>query len=288
MSILENKEKVAIISMDVEDWYHLDYVAGDVDKTISMLDGFDKFIEICSDEKIPATYFCLSDLVNEVKSKLPDIQKHGGEIAMHGTDHARPLSQSVEYFVAETDKGRRILEKSLGVPIEGYRAPCFSLDRERLNLLMELGFKYDSSKIDFGSHPLYGALDVTDFKMLDDGVLADSEFFEFEIPTYKKFGRTLPISGGGYIRILPWFLLRQAISSYISKNNNFFVFMHPFELSSAKAPKNLELKALTDFRFRYGIPKTPSKFRALIHMLKQEGYCFKTFSQLRNAHLESS
>lgn len=282
---MKNTEKIAVISIDVEDWYHLDYIPSSEGNGISMLDGFDRFIEICTDENIPATYFCLSDLVTDVSDRFEKIIAHGGEVAMHGTDHQRPLSQSLENFVVDTTRGKNILQDALGIPIEGYRAPCFSLDRERLDALIDVKFKYDSSKIDFGSHPLYGNLDIEDFERLDDLTYCSSQIFEFEIPTFKKFGGTLPISGGGYIRILPWVMLKSAILSYIREHTNFFVFMHPFELSNVKAPKNLNLKALTNFRFRYGISRTPSRFSAIIHMLKREGYAFKTFSELRKHHI---
>ena len=76
---------------------------------VSMLDGMDKFISLCEEESIPATYFCLSDLSAEVKKRLPEIKGNSGEIAMHGTDHTRPMTQSVEEFREATSLGLKVL-----------------------------------------------------------------------------------------------------------------------------------------------------------------------------------
>ena len=39
-------KKYAVISMDVEDWYHTYFPECDVDKSISLLDGLDVALEI--------------------------------------------------------------------------------------------------------------------------------------------------------------------------------------------------------------------------------------------------
>ena len=52
----------------------------------------------------------------------------------------------------------------------GYRAPCFSMNNNKFNLLKGLGVKYDSSYIDFSSHPLYGSIDVSEFNKIEDHI----------------------------------------------------------------------------------------------------------------------
>ena len=40
-----------------------------------------------------------------------------------------------------------------------------------------------------------------------DNVYTYKNFTEFELPTERFLNKNIPISGGGYLRILPWFLL---------------------------------------------------------------------------------
>ena len=62
-------KKVALLSMDVEDWYHLDYIEKKPSQ-LSMLDGFDHFISFVDEHNIPTTLFILTDLLPKLNSKL--------------------------------------------------------------------------------------------------------------------------------------------------------------------------------------------------------------------------
>ena len=46
-------EKTAVIGIDLEDWYHLDYIKNK-NYDLSMLDGFYKILEILNKKKILA------------------------------------------------------------------------------------------------------------------------------------------------------------------------------------------------------------------------------------------
>lgn len=45
-------EKHAVLSMDVEDWYHLYYFLGKADRSKTMLDGFLNYIELMNKNNI--------------------------------------------------------------------------------------------------------------------------------------------------------------------------------------------------------------------------------------------
>ena len=59
----------------------------------------------------------------------------------------------------------------------GYRAPCFSLDRKRLDIVKKNGFLYDASRINFSDHPLYGSVDMNGFEKISECVFKDESFF---------------------------------------------------------------------------------------------------------------
>ena len=113
---------------------------------------------------LKTTLFTLSDIVDSHSDILKGAINSGHEIALHGTNHKRPLEMTIEEFRTDCIKGAKVIEENLSTKINGYRAACFSLDRQRLDILKnELGFLYDSSRIDFSDHPLYGSINMDGF-----------------------------------------------------------------------------------------------------------------------------
>lgn len=281
---MSTTKKIVLLSMDVEEWFHLDYIK-DRSSAFTMLDGLDRFVAFADNENIPITLFTLTDLLPKLSDSFKSAITNGHEIALHGTSHKRPLDMSLEEFEEDCHKGMKSFKLNLGFVPSGYRASCFSLDRDRMDILKnKFHFSYDASRMDFDAHPLYGSLDMTGFTKLADGVYVENQggFVEFELPTVKFFGKSLPISGGGYLRILPWFLISFLVRRFIKNNPFFSIYIHPFEMSSAKPPIAKELGFLNNFRFKYNIKSVPKKMQKLIKMLKQEGFEFMTYSQAQS------
>lgn len=272
-------KKIALLSMDVEDWYHLDYIP-DRCGSFSMIDGLDRFLEFAEKNDTAVTLFVLSSMLQLARGQLQSAICSGHEIGLHGTDHRKPLEMSLREFEADCNKGVKAIEEALGVKPVGYRASCFSLDRERLNILKDkIGMLYDSSRIDFGSHPLYGTIDMGDFEQKSVGHFVHQNFDEFEMPTVDFLGKRLPISGGGYLRLLPWFGMSVLIRWYLRKHNLFSMYVHPFEMSSKRPPVVKGLGFLNNIRFKRNIRGVPKKMQKLVKLLKDEGYEFMTYKQ---------
>ena len=146
-------KKIALLSMDVEEWYHLDYIT-QRESDLSMMDGLDCFLELAGKYHVPTTLFMLTELLKQVKDKLILAAQSGHEISLHGTEHKRPLQMSLDEFENDCLEGLKAIKEELGIVPAGYRASCFSLDRDRLNILKDkIGMQYDSSRINFDSHP---------------------------------------------------------------------------------------------------------------------------------------
>jgi peptidoglycan/xylan/chitin deacetylase (PgdA/CDA1 family) len=272
-------KKIALLSIDVEEWFHLDYIT-QRDSNVSMMDGLDCFLGIVKKHDVPATFFTLTELLRQVKEQLFLAIQSGHEIALHGTEHKRPLQMTLDEFESDCLDGVQAIQQELGIIPVGYRASCFSLDRDRLNVLKDkIGMKYDSSRINFDSHPLYGSIDMSGFDQKSDCHYIHEDFNEFEMPTVEFCGKNLPISGGGYLRILPWWFISFLTKRYLRKHDLFSIYIHPFEMSSKVPPKVPELDTKTNFRFKYNIKSVPSKMEKLIRLLKSEGYEFMTYKQ---------
>jgi polysaccharide deacetylase family protein (PEP-CTERM system associated) len=275
-------KRYAVLSMDVEDWYHLDYFAGLApDRSSSMLDGLDVYLSLLERHSIRTTFFVLSELAVHLGSTLRAMAAAGHEIASHGVAHKRPLKMTVSEFGDDLRQSKATLENVLQQSVEGFRAPCFSMDRTRLEEVRKAGYTYDSSRIDFAGHPLYGSLDVDDFRAETPGHFVHQGFHEFEVSTLPVLGKRLPVSGGGYLRIAPWAIMRPLIQSYVNRNPLYVLYIHPFELSPRPLPA-AAAKLSFPQRLRFGVGRAgvARKLEKLIRLLKHDGFSFVTFGDL--------
>ncbi len=273
----------AVLSMDIEDWHHLDYFRDKAcDKTVSLLDGVSVYADILAEEGIASSFFVVGDLIAEQRNLLRRLDGQGHDVGVHGWEHTRPLMMTPDQFDGDIRRCKTGLEDVLGHAAEGYRASCFSLDRERLDLVRNAGFTFDSSRIQFGVHPLYGTLDMEGYQELAANIYRMGDFYEFQVSTLRLGGRDLPISGGGYLRIFPWWIMGRLIRLYLKSGALYVLYIHPFELSPRENPPfPREVRRCARMRFSHGRASVARKLKALIQLLKQQGYRFTTFSSLR-------
>lgn len=275
-------KKYAVLSMDVEDWYHTGYLnESECEKGPSMLDGLDLFIGQLNKHRIPVQLFVLADLLELYPDRFRALARAGHEIASHGKSHVPPTLRSESEFRQEIDECVRVHRSVLGRAPEGFRACRFMIDRSRLEILRDTGFLYDSSVIDRGFHRQF---DFTDFNAVSPHILESREFFEFRPAELSLGGWRLPISGGGAMRLLPWWMSSLALRLRISDLDLYSFYTHPIDISHAEKPR-LPMKTglLSRFRMDHGRFSMLRKLEKLILMLKLRGFEFTTFGKLRSA-----
>ncbi len=275
--------RIAVFSMDIEEWYHLDYFADKpIDFSQTMIDGLDVYRQILKHHNIPSSYFVLGELIEPLANNLRQLAEEGADIGVHGWSHQKPLMMELSELERDLVRTKRVLEDVIQKPALGYRAPCFSLDRLRLDVVRNVGFAYDSSRIIFKAHPLYGTLDMGGFSEPIPNIFRSDDFFEFQLTTLSLAGSNVPISGGGYVRIFPWFLMGNFIKWYLRHHEVYVLYIHPFELSRKKPPVLPEnISASSRLRFSLGLGGVEKKLHKLIQLLKVEGFEIMTFSGLR-------
>ena len=282
MNFKKNYSKTAVIGIDVEDWYHLDYLTSkEKNNDLSMLDGFDVIMDILKKNKCLASLFVVGEIVNKMRNKLLIASEEGHEIGSHGYSHKSPLLMTDQEFISEIENTKKILEKHVTQKVFGFRAPCFSLDRHKLNILFENNYHYDSSKIDFKLHKLYGKLDLNGFNQHSKNIylLKPENKIEFELPTIKFLNQTIPFSGGGYIRLFPLYILKKFIMQKELAEEPIFMYLHPFEFSKNKIKFN-QLSKKNYFRMNIGRYSLPKKFLRLIEFMSRRGWKFRRFKDI--------
>ena len=273
--------------MDVEDWYHLDYinkvVKSSKTRNISMKDGIRKYLNLLSKYDFKANFFIVGNFIQHCLKEVNLIIEGEHEIGLHSFNHDRPINLSEEDFLNDLKQNIKEIE-NLGVAPKGYRAPCFALGNSFLNILAKdfNQLLFDSSYINQKEHPLYTPIDLNELEFVkkEDGIFERNGFTEFEVSTIKLYRFNIPISGGGYIRMLPWFFYSFLLKRYLKTGKFYTFYIHPFELSDQKIFLPKEISFVNRFRFHYNRKKTYKRIEKTINLLKEYGYSFHTFSEL--------
>ena len=274
-------KKYVVFTMDVESFTDTECVANSLQKIdVDLLDGFDKYMNILDKHGIKSTLFTVGSLAPKIADRLKNSIKNGHRLALHNYEHIAPMNISLNTFKNEILKAKNKLSEMFKTDVIGFRAPFFSLDDDRLSILRELGFKYDSSHLDFKKARHTVDLHLNGFKQHSNNIFYADNFFEFGISKQKILGIPFPISGGGYVRLNNWLFAKSLIQQHLKENDYYVFYLHPFELTAQKIPHIKDLKAYDKYYLRHGVSSYGKHIEELISMLKKLNYQFVTFEEL--------
>ena len=95
---------------------------------------------------IPGTFFVPGHTVETYPDHARAIIAAGHEVGHHGYLHENPLALGTrERERAVLERGLEVIDRVLGVRPVGYRSPAWDNSPFTLELLLELGFRYESS-----------------------------------------------------------------------------------------------------------------------------------------------
>ena len=275
------KKKYAVFTMDVECFTDTECIRNSgVQVDADLLDGFDEYMKLMDRYGIKNTLFTIGDLAEHIADRLRPCLAAGHDLAMHSYNHVPPRAEQLERFRDKTRQAKERMKELFGVEVSGYRAPCFSMDNDRLDVLRELGFRYDSSYLNY--YPAYHArkLDMHGYRQLRPGIFAKDGFYEFGLSNGSFLGMPFPVSGGGYTRLTPWFFISGLLRRYVRSHDYYVFYIHPFELTRKKIPFIRQLKGYDQYYIRQGIRTYRRRVERIVRMLQRQNFEFVTFSQL--------
>ncbi len=227
-----------VMSIDVEDYFHVAALAEAIDQRdwermeYRAESSTDRLLQIFDDHNVRATFFVLGWVARRSPGLVRKIQRAGHEVASHGMSHRLIYTQTPEEFAQETKEAKELLEDLLGAPILGYRAATYSITRRSLwalDIIHDLGFRYDSSIFPI-RHDLYG-IPGSPIAPGEIDTPSGGRLVEFPISTVDVLGQRLPIAGGGYFRLFPYWLTRAGLRRVNQRERRPFVFyLHPWEV----------------------------------------------------------
>lgn len=261
-----------LLTIDIEDYFQVENFA----QVISPSDweGFEsrvvqnteKILEILASHNIKATFFVLGWVAQRFPQLVKEIHRQRHEIASHGYSHKPIYRQTQEIFRSDIRRAKQILEGIIREPVLGYRAPTWSITKNSiwaLDILMEEGFKYDSSL--FPIHRGKGGLPVGERRPYK---IYNHQYYlwEFPISTARIFRQNIPFSGGGYFRLSPYGFVKSSIAAINRAGHPAIVYLHPWELDPAQ-PK-IKVDMLSSFRHYVNLSQTERKLNQLLNDFK--------------------
>ncbi len=259
------------LTIDVEDYFQVNAFAGIIrqdqwDSYPLRVDGNTRrILDILDSCSITATFFILGWVAERLPALTKEIHRRGHEIACHGYAHELIYAIGPERFRADIRRSKKLLEDQCGVPVNGYRAPSYSITKQSLwalDILVEEGFNYDSSIFPV-MHDTYGIPDAQRFPHILE--TAAGPLVEFPLTTLPlRFGRKevrLPIAGGGYLRLFPARLLTWGIKRINeTEKQPAVLYFHPWEIDPDQ-PRIKEAGLKSRFRHYLNLDKTEGKLR---------------------------
>jgi len=248
-----------VFTVDVEDWYQGIPVGEEVKRGAEsrLEEGVDALLRLMAENEAQGTFFILGPVAESYPRLVQRIDREGHEVGCHGWSHDLLYEMKPERMREETKRATGIIEDLIGKPIVSYRAAYFSITRRSewaLEILAELGFQFDSSVFPVKNWR-YG---IPDFPLTPQRLETPSgPIFEFPISVRRTFGHNLPVSGGAYFRIYPYFLTRSNIHALEAQNRPVLFYLHPWELIADHPRVSFHWKAqLTHYvNLRSTVPK---------------------------------
>jgi polysaccharide deacetylase family protein (PEP-CTERM system associated) len=166
-------------------------------------------------------------------------------------------------FERETRDSKNLLEDIIGKPVQGYRAASYSITRKSLwalDILAELGFKYDSSIFPI-AHDRYGITGSPEFPHILE-TPNKSTLVEYPLSTFRIMGQSIPVAGGGYFRLYPYWLSKFFYRKINQQNAPFVFYLHPWEIDPAQP--RVKASLLSEFRHYNNLDKGYQRLSRLL------------------------
>lgn len=259
-----------LLTFDVEDWFHgLGFSPAEWSQFEPRLSvGLEQVLDLLALHGVRATFFVLGSLVEGWRPLLGRIVDEGHELATHSFHHIPLHQMNPSRFAQDLCRSLQTLHTLTAKPITSFRAPFFSLTRQTLwalPILAAAGIQCDSSVVP-AHNPRYGIPDAPRFphrwSLNGRGPMVD--MLEYPISTLRMGKLNLPFAGGFYARLLPYRLIRRAVSALNRDGQPAVFYFHPWEFDPGQPRIPGKVSALYRFTHYYQLEGTAGKLQALL------------------------
>lgn len=261
------------LSFDIEDWFHLVQIDGlearhwdDLTRQHTLVERrTEEILDLCEQAGVHATFFVLGWIAERYPALVRRIAQAGHELASHGHMHDRVGPLGPQGFAEDLERSIDAIGEASGVKVKGYRAPSFSITpgcEWAFDVMARSGIEWDASLFPaprgHGGYPCpRGPHAVTS--------PGGATILELPMSIWTPLPGgvvRLGFSGGGYMRLLPYPLLRRAMAGEAAAGRPTVVYLHPRDLAPdcPRWPMPLHRR----FKSYVGLRTTREKLRRLL------------------------
>lgn len=258
--------------MDVEEHFHVSAFEpyldrADWERQPSRVEAStDVLLELLARHGARGTFFVVGWLADRKPGLVRRIAEAGHEIASHSWWHRRVSSLTPDEFRTDVARTRARLEEICGSAVRGFRAPSFSIRpgmEWAFDVLLETGHTYDSSVFPI-RRPGYGwpGAPLAPY----DIVRPAGTLREYPMTSLEFLGWRIPAAGGGYLRQLPFGLIRRAFRRTQEAGTPGMFYIHPWEVDPDQP--RIPCNWLTGVRHYRGLRRTAPLLERLLGELR--------------------
>jgi peptidoglycan-N-acetylglucosamine deacetylase len=260
---------VNALSFDIEDWFHMVGIAAVEDPAAwpsfeSIVERHTEWIvQTVADANVRATFFVVGWIAERYPHLVKLIAEAGHEVGTHSYWHRKCYELTPDELRDDLRRSIDLLEDIGGQKVLGFRAPSFSIipgSEWVFDVLLDVGLKYDASLFPTprgnGGYPC--PLEAHEFTNTPSG----RSMPELPMSVMRLAGRRLAFSGGGYMRLLPPWLIRRGFDQLNSQGVPVVAYLHPrdFAVECPRVPMPLHRR----FKSYVGLNTTAGKLRMLL------------------------
>lgn len=257
------------LSFDIEDWFHMveiDAVA-DTDAWPTLPSIVERYthwiVETVTAANVRATFFMLGWIAERYPNLVKAIADAGHELATHSYWHRKVYELSPAEFRDDMQRSIDVIESASSKKVLGFRAPSFSITpgtEWAFDVLLDLGLKYDASL--FPAARGHGGYPCPVRAHQFTSTPSQRPIPELPMSVMQLGPKRICFSGGGYMRLLPLWLIRKGFNQLNAQGIPAVVYLHPrdFAPDCPRVPMPLKRR----FKCYVGLDSTKRKLQSLL------------------------
>jgi polysaccharide deacetylase family protein (PEP-CTERM system associated) len=257
------------LTIDTEDWFHVSNYSEAIPRAHwermepRLPRNLNLILDILNQAQVKATFFVLGWIAERHPELVKEIAAQGHEIASHGYQHDLIYDLGPNGFRQDLQKSINLLNAITGSSVLGYRAPSFSITSECqwvFTILVEAGLKYDSSVYPLRRHR-GGIPNTPNHPYQIDTSIGPIQ--EFPLSTLDIGLKRIPVGGGGFFRLYPYWLTAMGIRQLNRQGIPAVVYLHPWEFDPEQPyPEGSSWRQR--WKHRVNLRRTEPRFRRLL------------------------
>jgi len=258
-------------TVDVEDYFQVSAFERLInrdqwaDQESRVVGNTNRMLDLLEKCKVQGIFYVLGWVARLCPDLIGRIHEQGHVLGSHTFAHRLVYQQTPMEFEMDLALSCEILRDITEQPVRHFRAPSFSITKKSLwaiPILARQGIEFDSSVVPI-LHDRYGIPDTpTDPYRLQ---FQQSSVNEFPVSVLPLGPLRIPVGGGGYFRIFPWWFIRWALKRIEASGRPIHFYIHPWEIDPEQ-PKVRGGGPLTRFRHYHNLSKAMDRLEKLLHV----------------------